>query len=529
MAKTLLIIVFGVLLQLSAVWFLGSNRDGGLFFCCRGVPDDIYHLALTNQLINHFPPQEPGMTGIFVRNYHYLASLVMADLIRVFHLPLISTVYQYFPLLLSLLLGLTTITIAQLLNLSQKITRLWLFFLYFHGDILYLLILFWAKKTSLDVEVFDDATKLLAGPPRAFSILLLFTGIALLVLWVKHKKFPAGLLMALVMGSLVGFKIYTGIFVLIGLAALAIYSRKFTIPALTLAISLLIYLPVNGASGGLIFNGLYRFENFFSSPDFNLVNFELYRLNAIASNHWLKAAVLELFFIASYLVLLYGTSLLGFFQSKKTLRQLPAELNIFLLTAIGVTAIVGLFFLQNIGGLNTVQFLISLYFVGAIYTALAVSRLPNILIAAVILLTIFRPLHEVGRNIQMLINHEGLTVSADELAGLNYLKNNTPMDSVVALPPKFATQEISLYVSFLANRPLYLAGYTGVLEDHQVAGAKERLDNLNLSKINYLYLPKKYPLIPFGNTVFENQEIIIKIIPETVNKSANNLTGVSVK
>lgn len=505
MVKTLAILVIGVFLQLSAVWFLGAPRDEGLFFCCRGVPDDIYHLALTNQLVGHFPPSEPGMVGMAVKNYHYLSNLVMADFIRIFHLPLFSTVYQYFPIFISIFLGLTTIVISQMLNLSKKIMNLWLFFLYFHGDILYLLLFLRGKGLNFDVTIFDDATKLLAGPPRSFSFLLLFTGLALLLLWIRKRNLLTGILTAVVFGSLVGFKIYTGIFALVGIGAIAFYYflkrdwEMLFIPILTLLISLVIYLPVNGLTGGLSWNGFYRFDNFVSQPIFGLTNLELARLSG--------AGYLVIIFAIMYFVFLYGPTLLTVFQSKKTLLILPRELNIFLLAAIGVTGVIGTFFVQSVGGLNTVQFLIGLYFVFALYAALVVSRLPFLAIVLIILLTLPRPLYEAWGNVQMIINRQGFFVSAQEIEGLNFLKKNTPTEAVVAIPPDLARQEISLYVSFLANRPLYVAGYTGVLQDHQVPGAKDRLEKPDFSKIDYFYLPKQYPLSVSGQTVFDNKEI----------------------
>ncbi|MBI4099914.1 hypothetical protein HY440_02805 [Candidatus Microgenomates bacterium] len=506
MAKTLAIIAVGVLLQLFAVWFLGASRDGGLFFCCRGVPDDIYHLALTHQLVTQFPPEEPGMVGTVVKNYHYLSSLAMADFIRVFHLPLTATVYQYFPLLVSILLGLTTVVTAQLLQLSNKITRLWLFFLYFHGDILYLLLFLRGKGLNFDVTIFDDATKLLAGPPRSFSILLLFTGLVMLLLWIRKRSWLTGVLTAVVLGSLMGFKVYTGIFALVGLAALGLYSKRLLVPALALIVSLAIYLPVNGASGGLAWNGFYRFDDFVAQPAFGLANLELARLAG--------AGYLVIIFAALYFVFLYGATILAFFQSRKTLSLLPKELVIFLLSAIAITGFVGTFFVQSVGGLNTVQFLISLYFVGALFAALTVSRFPKLAIALVILLTLPRPFYEAWGNIQMIKNGQGFFVSAGQLEALNFLKNNTPTTSVVALPPDLARQEVSLYVRFLADRPLYVAGYTGVLQDHQVAGAKERLDKPDLGKIDYLYVPKQYSFPSSGQKVFENQDVSVFQIPK---------------
>jgi hypothetical protein len=512
MVKALIIIACGVILQLSAVWFLGSNRDNGLFFCCRGVPDDIYHLALTNQLASNFPPQEPGMVEVTVKNYHYLASLVMADFIRVFDLPLISTVYQYFPALISILLGLTIVVIAQLLSLNNKITHWWLFFLYFHGDILYALLWLRGRGLNFDVTIFDDATKLLAGPPRSFSILLLFTGIALFILLIRKRTWLLGILTGLVLGSLIGFKIYTGIFALVGMATIGTYYlfkrdwKMLVAPLVTLGTSLAIYLPVNGATGGLIFNGSYRFDNFISQPIFGLTNLVLWK----EAGWW----PLEILFFAAYLIFLYGPSLLAIFQTRTTLKLLPKEINLFIFSATTITGIIGLFFLQNIGGLNTVQFLLTLYFIFALYAALTISRLSNhwmlIVGLLIVLFTLPRPLYEAWGNVQMIINRQGLFISQQELEGLNYLKKNTPPNAVIGLPKDFARQEISLYVGFLTNRPLYLSGYTGVLQDHEVIGAEERLENPDFSKIDYFFWPKKYSANFPGQTVFENQ--IIKII-----------------
>ncbi len=512
MVKTLVIIAAGVFLQLSAVWFLGTPRDGGLFFCCRGVPDDIYHLALTHQLVSQFPPEEPGMVGVVVKNYHYLSSLVMADFIRVFHLPLTSTVYQYFPLLISVLIGLTSMVIAQVLGLSNKITRLWLFFLYFHGDILYLLLFLRGKGLNFDVTIFDDATKLLAGPPRSFSILLLFTGLALFLVWIKKRTWLPGILTAVVLGSLIGFKVYTGIFALVGLAAVAVYYffrrdwKMLAVPATALFVSLAIYLPVNGTTGGFSWLGSYRFDNFVSQAAFGLTNLELARLAG--------SSYLVIVFAIMYFIFLYGTTVLALFQSRKTLKVLPAELNIFLLSAIAITWFLGTFFVQSIGGLNTVQFLISLYFVGALFAALAVSRLPLAAIALVILFTLPRPLYEAWGNLRMWQMGQGFSVSANDSTVFGRIKAKTPADAVVFVPPGFAFQEVSLVTSFLADRPVFVAGYTGVLQDHQVSGAVSRLET--------------------DRKVFASQDckvaleaIIATNIPNAVKRSAIILTGVS--
>lgn len=507
MVKALGILLCGVILQLSAVWFMGQNRDGGIFFCCRGVPDSIYHLSMVYQLTRNFPPEEPGMAGVIVTNYHYLANLVIADIIRIFPLPLMETTYQSFSILISVLLGLTVIVIAQLLSLNNKITQWWLFFLYFHGDILYLLIWLRGKGLNFDVTIFDDATKLLAGPPRSLSITLLFTGTALLFLWIQKRLNSLAILTGVTLGSLIGFKVYTGIFALIGMAAVGTYyilkrDWKMTLaPIITLITSLAVYLPVNGTSGRLIFNGFYRFDDFIAQPSFGLQNLVLWKETGI----W----PLTIIFVFAYFIFLYGTSLIAVLPNKLAFKLIPSPINIFLLSANIITGIIGVFFVQNIGGLNTVQFLIALYFTASIYASLTATRLPLIIGIVIILFTIPRPLHEAWQNIKMIKNHQGIYVSQQELEGLHYLREKTPSNAVIGLPKDFANQQISLYTHFLSQRPIYLAGYTGVLQDHEVVGAKQRLDTPNYAEIDYFFFPKKYSNKLEGPIIFENQEIII--------------------
>ena len=115
----LCIFLFGVIIQLSAVWFEGVYTKNGLFFCCSNFVDSVYHIALTNQIIKRIPPYQPEIYGVVVQNYHYWGNIISAELIRIFHLPLISTQYQYIMLFLSLFLGLSAVVFTEILQLGK--------------------------------------------------------------------------------------------------------------------------------------------------------------------------------------------------------------------------------------------------------------------------------------------------------------------------------------------------------------------------------------------------------------------------
>lgn len=547
----LLTILTGTILNMSAVAFMGVKTQNGLFFCCRGVPDAIYQLSLTNQLIKNFPPFEPGAQGVYVRNYHYLSNLVVADIARVFQIPLIQLQFRYMSLLLAVLLGLSAFSLAKVANFPKSLAYFLALFIYTSGDILYLLLLKTRGYIDFSVTILDDATKLLAGPPRAFSIVLFFAGLSLFVYWIKKKDITSGILTAFIFASLIGFKVYTGIFALIGFFALGIYYitqknlKLATIPLLTALISFAIYLPVNRQAGGIYPIGFWRFENFAANKDLGLIGLELKRLVFLNDHKHLQVIFFELLFIILYFVFLFGTVLIGFFQTRRSLSTLPRLLNIFLISGLVATILVGSFFVQKTGGTNSIQFIIGGFIIGAIYASLAIyywqkklpSKIKIILITIIIILTSARGLHEAKDNLKMIIDGNHFIVPKEEIAALDYLKSQTPKDSKIMLNVWMSEEEPFLYASFLADRPIFLAG-AGVLRDHglDTKGRDKTVDTIMNSNnpqavhgllaqadINYLYVVNHTPLkIPvqqsFLKTVFQNQKVtILKVVSKLSN------------
>jgi len=134
------IILFGAILQLTSVWLTGVKTPEGLYFCCGNVADSILNISVTHQLVNHYPPFEPGFYGRYIANYHYWSSLVMGELIRVFSLPLVSVNYQYMTVFISLFLGLSAVVFGQILGIGKVFSRWLVFFVYFGADLVWFLV-----------------------------------------------------------------------------------------------------------------------------------------------------------------------------------------------------------------------------------------------------------------------------------------------------------------------------------------------------------------------------------------------------
>lgn len=538
----IIVICLGMFIQLSSVWTVAAPDQKGLFFCCGNVSDTIFHLSLTNELVKHFPPFEPGMFGVEVKNYHYFSNLVVAEFIRIWKLPLIITQYQFFMLFISLFLGFSAIVFSQILKMGKKFTFWLTFFLYFGGDLTFLLVSFIRREIQFNMSSLEDGAKFLVNPPRAFSIVIFFIGVSLLILWLKKKNLITGILAMFMLGSLVGFKIYTGIFALIGLAFLGLYFltqksfQKVIIILFAFLASAIMYIPVNVNSGGLYFTGFYLFENFIVQPWLMLDRLELARRIYLDHHSWLRVIQYEAIFFLIFTFCVFGTKLIGLIQTKKSLSFFPKEINIFLISGIIVSSIAGFFFQQYSGGANTFNFLVSVFIIGSIYSTLGISyfleKIGNkgkiLIIVVIVVLTVPRVLYQVIVNVSDITERKGFFIDNYELESVKYIREKTLDNAMIMVNyEKFKADADSPYISFLTNRAMFLSGLRTELEGHGIDYSKRKaiVDELlsstdsarvatllQQSSIDYLYLSPSDIVIAtvsaeFTKTVFQNTRV----------------------
>ena len=106
----------------------------------------------------------------------------------------------------------------------------------------------------------------------------------------------------------------------------------------------------------MYFTGLSLFENFIVQPWMMLDRLELARRIYLEHRSWLRVIQYEVIFAFIFIATVFGTKLLGLFQTRKSLSRLPIELHIFLISGMAVSVILGLFFQQYTGGSNTFNF-----------------------------------------------------------------------------------------------------------------------------------------------------------------------------
>jgi len=532
------IIILGILMQMSFGIFMGVKETQGISFCCIDASDNLYFLSLSHEIIKNIPPYEPGLSGVIVKNYHYLSNVFIADLSRVFMIPVNILQYQVSAVYLPALLGLVVLVFS--LSYTKKIRyAFWLLiFVYFGGDFIWMLMIFLQKGTNFfSMSSLEDGAKFLSNPPRAFATVQLFGGLILLSHWLSNKRnIATTLILGVVFGTLIGFKVYVGIFAIAGLGALSIWwiiKRQYfnlLLVCICAAVVAIIYLPVNRGAGGLYFTSFWFFENFIVQPYLQLERLELARRIFAEDSKPLKAFAFEVLYVGITVFALFGTKLLGLIQSRKSLNLFPVELHIFLIAGIIPSLIVGFFFQQTSGGSNTFNFLVNVFVFGSIYTAATVFWLTSFkkvgfLIAVVIIgLTIPRVFFETKQNVRRLTTHQMLTLSNNQLNAFSFLSAQ-PKGLVVVDHTYFALDKSSPYIAYFSNQPMFLSGIQ-ILESHNVkvtkpisvqtiimdGGLSDVARAIKTNNISYIVLGPKTSLFAtnsaiFLDTIYKNKEV----------------------
>lgn len=537
--------IIGVVGQNLYYFQTGMLNEKGLRLSLFNNPDHFWHTSLIHEMIFRFPPHEPGMYGILIQNYHYWFNLITGELIRVFHLPLFPTQYMGIYVFGSIMLGLTAYILARFIYPSKSFSLLVLFFLYFGGDTTYWMSYFATGKFDFHVPtVIENGTLFMDNPPRAFSIVLALAGLYFLLNYLRTSKKNVTQfgLIAFLFGTLIGFKVYTGIALSIGLGIVSLYrflvKKDYTLIIVSISamvISLVVFLPVNAHSGGMIFLPFERPRDFITYKNLGFFDMELRWRVYLEHKNNLRLIQYGILMSIVYLVAQYGIKILGFIPIKKTLRILGNEMSIGLYVASLATILIGIFFSQRAHIADSFNFFLPasllLTFIFSLHLSLLLEhkrKIGLIIITLVIIITIPRWFHEVAQVGNSLISQNESYISQDELKSYQFLKEKTPVSSLILVQNSGYFDSISAIVSIFSDRRMFLSGQ-GVILAHEVVDKKrenisaqifaspssERVNkNLKSAGISYIYFYNKEKMgIPItrlkGKKVFQNKAAVI--------------------
>lgn len=474
------VILIGSFMQLSTIWFTGVVFKGTAYYCCGNATDNFFYGALSKEIVRSISPEHPGMTGELFKNYHYWSNIVIGETSRIFRIPVFQTQFQYSTVLISIMMGILLLGLVWRLGGSGNLGLWTIFFFYFGSDAIYWIIALLKSAPPFSMSSLEDGAGFLANYPRALAIMV---GVAAMIMLFHVRKKTTKMtvfITALLFASIAGMKIYVALFMYVGLLCIALFDAiknksktSVFVGIITLVLVLPIYLQMNFGAGGLYYLGFWRAQNFIVQPWLNLLRMEQARIIYEGDHKFIQVIFYNILFTAIYIVAIYGTKVIALLNTKKTLKQLPFEVHIFLIPALITSFILGFFYNQQTGESNTFNFLVSVFIFSSLYAALAMNyviekgnkRLGMIVACIIILLTVPRPIHRTIQNISDIAHKRGFSISKNIIAGGVVIKNGTnPTDVFLVDSRYFKFDTESPIFGVLLDRPMYFSAekiYTG--------------------------------------------------------------------
>lgn len=452
-------LTFLVILLGSISWTVVMIRSGllykyGIGFWGPNGHDGIWHLALAESLVRG-GFEMPTFAGAQLMNYHVGFDLVLAGLSRLTGISVSVWYFQILPVVFSLVVGGALFWLLRTLKYS-KTQIFWAEFLvYFGGSWGWILgkgeSAFWAQQ----------AISTLINPPFAMSLAVMLVGLIVLT---KRKY----LLVVILFGILIQIKAYAGILALGGLFVAAIYEfllkRKpglLGVWLVTLVLSIILFLPLNGLSGGLlVFKPFWFLETMMQVSDrVGWPRFGEAMVNYKYGQIWWKAVPA---YGVAFLIFWYGNMgmrLIGEFTLAAWLKDWRklGVVRVFIMSVIFGGLMLPMFLVQKGTPWNTIQFLYySLFFMailagvgfGAILELIKKKTKKLILVAGVLIMTLPTTCQTLKNN--YLTAQPPSYLSVAEVEALEFLSRE-PEGMVLTFP---FDAELSMRVE--APKPLYL-------------------------------------------------------------------------
>jgi len=219
----LIIFVLGIAGQMAIVAPSGLKVSQDLVFYSSNGHDGPWHIALIGEMKKGYPLQNPVFAGERLVNYHFFSDIAPAQFSQFFRFSNLDLYFRFFPFLFSLLLGAMAFLLGRKLGNSFNAGVWSTFFVYFVGSFGFLVT--WMQNRTLGGESIFWASQIqssVGNPPQIISSFLILTIIYLFIILLPRKNLILFAISTLLVGTLVEFKIYASVVVLISLAIVGI-------------------------------------------------------------------------------------------------------------------------------------------------------------------------------------------------------------------------------------------------------------------------------------------------------------------
>ncbi len=468
------------------------HTDGARVFHRLQSSDGLMHAAFAQSMVREFPPLQPGAVGMPITNYHYWSNLYIAEISRLFNVPVDVLLFQVIPVLLGLLLVAHLVLLGQAIRVSITSLGWMLFFHFWAGNSLTFLSKIFKNTWDFTLPAIDHGMIQFYNPPQTFAKMLLFFFAWWWITSLRRKRPSFYELFALLSlpAFMFGYKVYFGLYAycFVMLWAVVSYGREaltkrlvikdFLIfmlaTALSLVLAFCIYTPPNKQAGGLFWAPLAWPKILLGQQYLNWNEWWLRMQVYEEAGSWKGLGAIYLSASLICLIGIGGTRLIGLISLPHVLTSQVTK-NWWMTNFIASLAFffVVMNFLQISGGANTFNFFILSLIVWGWFSGIIMgevvshwSKKKYVIVALIIILTsVPRPLQEVWLWYKSYTQAEGsFVLQASEFEALSALRT---MPEGVFVSSPHDTQDFyeTPYRSFFANKPSFLSGL-GILKSH---------------------------------------------------------------
>lgn len=540
------LIAAGVIFQMIPTFRSGLTFSYGLGFWGPNSHDGIWHVSLINQLVKGLPPDNPILAGEALKNYHFFYDLMVASTAFVTGIPVMDLVFRFYPAIFSLLLGIGTYFFTSSLFKNKLAAILSLYFVYFAGSFGW--IVDYLKSRSLGGESAFWANQSISfnlNPPFAISLCIVIA-IMLVLINIKEQKFTHFFILTIFSGTLISFKAYGAILILVSLLLTGLLKRNLQylfvfITSLMLAVPLF-FSTFSADKQLMIFSPFWLIHSMIDSADrVGWTRISLIRVTGL-QNNWLKFITAETISLFVFLIGNLGMRFLAIFSIIRIKQIFNNTYHLFLFIFCLTSFIIPIVFIQAGNPWNIIQFSYYGLYIAAVCSAIVLvhlfSKLRGVfsifLLVSVLALT---PINSITTASYYLGDKPHALIENEELEALDFLSKQEdgivltyPYDKKLQLKVKepwpLSIYDSTAYVSALSGKRVFiedeiqnqilLTDYKSRLDiskDFFSNPISEKIKFLSNNDIEYIYLPKLIYSInePLDGIkiIFENNKVVV--------------------
>ncbi len=448
----------------------GFTKDGLSISAAR---DSLWRIAVTEELVNRFPPQHPGYPPQLLKNYHYFYDLLIASTYKMSKIPIIDLYYRYFPVLSAVVFILGAYSILTLVTKKYFFRIYGLILVVMTGNVSFILP-FISKSfdftTSPNVFMSDQPFDQSYNPFNLLAYGLFLICLYLLFLYRQSANLKVLLLTGLTIGILPGFKIYAGIVIFLGLGLFflldLIFSKKISWDFLISGLFFLpIYLVMRGDNPtGLVFAPFWLLTKMVSDSDRIYLPQMVLREQFYSANHnFLRLVQIKIEQLLIYLVGNWNVRILGVIWWVKNIPSSVYSIRLIVILVF-ISTLMPIIFTQTRAVYDIIQFfpyslillsLVSIFFIEKIFGYIRKSQR---LVAYMFLLIIV--LIALPTNFDLAISrfaNAKETVNPDEVEALTYLHSISNADDIIL--SDLSNYRLGLmYIPAISGRRTFLSG-----------------------------------------------------------------------